>query len=74
MVIMAIIKKSKWKGSKRLDDMLVSHVSNSEAQAEIDQLLATGFRYRFATRNYKTELIHKFINGIEYLVFINFEA
>jgi hypothetical protein len=74
MVIMAIIKKSKWKGSKRLDDMLVTHVSNSEAQAEIDKLLATGFRYRFATRNYKTELIHKFINGVEYLVLVLWDA
>lgn len=67
---MATIKKSKWKGSRRLEEPLIIQVSNEEAQAEIDALLATGFKCRFATRSYKTELINKFIGDVEYLVLV----
>jgi len=74
MVIMATIKKSRWKGSRRLEDPLVINISNDEAQAELDSFLAQGFKCRFRTRSYKTELIHKFIDGVEHLILILWDA
>ena len=65
------IKYTKWKGPQRLDQPTTQEVSKKQAQNYINDLLKTGFKYRFGKQYSDIVTLIKIVNNVEHIFTIS---